>query len=108
MKLANMLEACIKRVNEFTKVSGNKVMEADWLVYVLEIPFSLSTDYFGTCFTKYDTKVAQTVKRLITLVTQKLHEDYKLDYQDKINHYLHVLYNNSRHIDMIYNMPKTI
>ena len=44
LKLANMLTACIKRINKFTIVSKNKVLEADLLVYILEVPFSLSTD----------------------------------------------------------------
>lgn len=88
LRLANMLTACVKRINEFKKISNNKIMEADLLLFVLDIPFSLQTDFFGTCFTKYDTKVAQIVKRLITLVTKKLDEEYRADYEDKINHYL--------------------
>ena len=108
LQLANMLSACIKRINEFTKVSNNKVMEADLLVYVLEVPFSLSTNLFGTCFTQYDSKVAQIVKRLITLVTKKMHEDYKIEYSEKINGYLKILHRTSRHIDTVFNLPKAV
>jgi hypothetical protein len=108
LQLANMLAACIKRINEFTKVSNNKVMEADLLVYVIEVPFSLSTNLFGTCFTRYDSKVAQIVKRLINLVTKKMHEDYKIEYAEKINGYLKVLHRTSSHIDTVYGLPKVI
>jgi len=108
LQLANMLSACIKRINEFTKVSNNKVMEADLLVYTLELPFSLSTNLFCTCFTQYNTKVAQIVKRLITVVTKKLHPDYRIEYTGKINGYLQVLHRTSSHIDTIYNLPKAI
>ena len=108
LRLANMLAACVKRINEFKKISNNKIMEADLLLFVLEIPFSLPTDFFGTCFTKYDTKVAQIVKRLITLVTKKLDEEYRADYEDKINHYLKILHQTSNHLDMIYDLPKSI
>jgi len=80
-------------------------MEADLLLYVLEIPFSLSTDYFGTCFTKYDFKVGQIVKRLVTLVTKNLDEEYRADYEDKINNCLEILHRNSNHIDLIFNCP---
>jgi hypothetical protein len=107
LQLANMLSACIRRINEFTKVSNNKVMEADLLVYVLEVPFSLTTNLFGTCFTQYDTKVAQIVKRLINLVTKKLHEDYRIEYAEKINGYLKILHRTSSHIDTVYGLPKT-
>lgn len=108
LQLANMLTACIKRINEFTRISNNKVMEADLLVYGLEVPFSLSTNMFCTCFTNYNTKVAQIVKRLITTVTKKLHEDYRIEYTDKINGYLQVLHRTSSHIDTVYNLPKAI
>lgn len=59
-------------------------------------------------FTKYDTKVATIVKRLINIVTKKLHQDYKLDYKDAINRYLQVLHNRSPHNDTVYNLPKAI
>ena len=108
LQLANMLAACIKRINEFTKVSKNKVMEADLLMYILEVPFSLSTNLFGTCFTQYDTKVALIVKRLITLVTKNMHEDFRIEYAVTINDYLQILHRTSNHIDTIYLMPKTI
>lgn len=108
LRLANMMAACIKRVNEFKNISNNKTMEADLLLYVLEIPFSLSEDYFGTCFTKYDFKVGQIVKRLVTLVTKNLDEEYRADYEDKINNYLEILHRNSNHIDLIYDLPKAI
>lgn len=107
LQIANMLGACIKRINEFTKISKNKVMEAE-LLYILQVPFSLTTKMFGTCFTQYDTKVAMIVKQLITIVTKKLHEDYKVEYEDKMNEYLQVLHRTSNHIDTVYNLPKAI
>ena len=36
LKVANMLGACIKRINEFTKISKNKVYEADLLFHLQE------------------------------------------------------------------------
>lgn len=108
LQWANMLAACIKRINVFTRVSNNKRMEADLLVYLLEVPFSHTPDLFGTCFTRFDTKVAQILKRLITLVTKKLHADYRIEYEDKINNYLKVLHGTSNHLDMIYDMPQSI
>lgn len=108
LQIANMLGACIKRINEFTKISKNKVLEAELLLYILQVPFSLPTNMFGTCFTQYDTKVAMIVKRLITIVTKKLHEDYKIEYEDKINEYLQILHRTSNHIDKVYNLPGKI
>jgi YesN/AraC family two-component response regulator len=108
LKTANMLAACIKRINTFTKISKNKQYEAELLLYILEIPFSLSPNMFGTCFTQYDTKVALILKRLINLVTKKMHEDYTIEYQGTINRYLQILHQRSNHIDTIYELPKSI
>lgn len=108
LRLANMLGACIKRINEFTRVSKNRVLEAELLLYTLDFPFSLSTNLFGTCFTTYDTKVAIIMKRLINLVNKHLHVDYRIEYQKIINEYLQILHRTSRHIDTVYNMPVAI
>ena len=108
LQLANMLGACVKRINEFTKVSKNKVLEVELLLFVLQVAFSPSYAVFGTTFTQFDSKVAMILKRLITLVTKKLHEDYKAAYEDRINDYLRQLHETSNYIDMIYLMPKTI
>ena len=108
LRYTNMLAACIKRINEFTKISKNKVLEADLLVYVLKIPFSMPKDFFGTCFTTYDTKVALILKRLINIVSNKLHEDYRIEYETKINNFLKKIHETSNHIDTIYFMPQKL
>jgi hypothetical protein len=107
LQIANMLSACIKRINEFSKVCKNKNLEADLVVYVLGIPFA-NPGNFGTCFTAFDFKVGLLVKRLVNLVTKKMHEDYIIEYKDKINSYLQILHKNSYHINSIYNLPKEI
>jgi len=108
LQLANMLSACTKRINEFTEVSKNKKLEADLLLYVLEVPFSLSTNMFGTCFTQYDYRVGLIVRRLINLVTKKLHPDYLVEYKGKLNAYLAILHRTSDFNDIIYLLPKMI
>jgi len=108
LQIANMLGSCIKRINEFTKISKNRIFEADLLLFILEIPFSMNADMFGTCFTQFDSKVAMIVKRLINVVTKQLHEDYKIEYEETINEYLQILHRTSRHIDTVYNLPKAI
>lgn len=108
LRIANMLGACIKRINEFTKISKNKNLEAELLLHILEIPFSLGTSMFGTCFTKYDTQVAMIVKRLVNIVNNKLHEDYKIEYEATINEYLKILHRTSRHINTVHQLPESI
>ncbi len=108
LQAKNMLSECIKTVNEFTKASKNKVLEADLLVYILDEAFSYPSDFYGTCFTAFDSKVGQITKRLITLVTKKMHKDYLVEYQEKINRYLQILHTRSNHLDFIYDLPKKV
>jgi hypothetical protein len=107
LQTANMLAACSKRINEFSKVCKNKNLEADLVMYVLEIPFA-NTNKFGTCFTAFDHKVAMLLRRLITLVTKKMHEDYVIDYKEKINNYLSILHRTSNFNEFVNAMPARI
>ena len=91
IKVANMLTDCNKRIKTFASVSKDKAMEADLMIYVLDDIFLLGEGEFGTCWTKFDHKVAMMVKRLITIVEKKLHEDLKIEYREPINGYLRIL-----------------
>ncbi|MEI7594206.1 MAG: hypothetical protein WCK02_00545 [Bacteroidota bacterium] len=108
LQLANMLSACTKRINEFTKLSKNKKLEADLLVFVLDEAFSYNSKMYGTCFTAFDYRVGLMVKRLVTILTKKIHEDLVLDYKGKANFYLSRLHATSDFLDSIYSLPKNI
>ena len=48
------------------------------------------------------------VKRLIIIVSKKLNEGYRADYEDKINHYIQILQKRSFGIDPVYNLPEEL
>lgn len=100
--------ACVKRINEFTVETKSKKLEADLVLYLLEIQFSNHQDLFGERISGYDYKVGLLLKRLIHLVTKKLHPDYFVDYQEIINCYLIKLHSTSDRISTIRNLPNTI
>lgn len=108
LQLANMLSACNKRISEFGKVCKDKSLEMDLIMDVLEIPFSPSAHCLGTCFTKYDYQVYLLVKKAITILKTKLHEDYRIQYAPKLNEYLTILHRTSSHLDYIYGMPESV
>lgn len=107
LKLANKLKACIKKLNEKSKFFKNKLYEAKLLMFILDEVFGYPVDFFGTCFTVFDSKTGIILKRLLTLL-KKIHPDYHTEFEDKINRYLEILHRRSNHIDNIYNLPKTI
>ena len=106
--MANMLAACNKRINEFSKISKDHSLSMDLIMMVLETPFSLSTNHFITCFTRYNQQVYLLIKKALTLLKNKLHEDYHIQYAPQLNEYLIILHRTSRHLDYIYSLPKSI
>lgn len=102
LQYANMFAACHKRVNDFGKVCKNKVFEMDLLMYLLEIAFSEFRPHFGTCFNQFDTKIFIILKKAVSLLKTKLHEDYHIQYAPRLNTYLTQLHSTSNHLDYIY------
>jgi len=74
----------------------------------LEMQFANPSKVFGARFSGYDYKVALLLKRLINLVTKRLHPDYLIDYQDRINEFLVKLHHTSNRINTINELPLLI
>jgi len=107
-QLVKKLNACTKRISEFTVETKNKKLEADLVLYVLEKQFSHPGKVFGARFSGYDYKVGLLLKKLLNLVTKKLHPDYLIDYQDRINEFLTRLHHTSNRINTIFDLPQMI
>jgi len=107
-QLVKKLNACTKRIGEFTIETKSKKLEADLVLYVLEKQFEHPATIFGARFSGYDYKVGLLLKRLISLVTKKLHPDYLIDYQDNINVFLTKLHHTSSRINTIKELPDSI
>lgn len=102
------LNACTKRITEFTVETKNKKLEADLILYVLEKQFENPAKVFGARFSGYDYKVGLLLKRLINILTKRLHPDYLIDYQDKVNEFLTKLHHTSNRINTIKELPQLI
>ncbi|OIP84645.1 MAG: hypothetical protein AUK44_01895 [Porphyromonadaceae bacterium CG2_30_38_12] len=107
-QLVKKLNACTKRIKEFTVETKNKKLEADLILYVLELQFEQPTKVFGARFSGYDYKVALLLKKLISLVSKKLHPDYFVDYQDVINTFLNKIHHTSNRINTVYELPASL
>ena len=99
------LTACSKRVSQFILDTKDKKLEADIILLLLEKQFIHNNDIFGARYSGYDYKVGLLLKRFINLVTKKMHPDYLMDYQERINDYLTRLHKTSNHINTIFNLP---
>jgi hypothetical protein len=107
-QLAKRLNACTKRIKEFTVETKSKKLEADLLLYVLQLQFEQPSNVFGARFSGYDYKVALVLKKLILLVTTKIHPDYLLDYQDNIHTFLTKIHRTSNRIQTVAQLPIAI
>ncbi|MDY6800605.1 MAG: hypothetical protein SVU94_05210 [Bacteroidota bacterium] len=107
-QIASSVGKAIKHVNYYKELTKDKKGEADLLNIILKEVFDDYSQHLGTCFTVFDSKLASTVNRLINLVNKKLHEDYKIEYEDDINRYLGILHEKSNHLDFVYSMPDKI
>ena len=107
-QLVKRLNACTKRITEFTIETKSKKLEAELVLYVLELQFANPPKLFSARVSGYDYKVGLLLKKLITLVTKKLHPDYLMDYQDKINEFLSKLHHTSNRINTINGLPQEI
>jgi len=108
LRMANALQACNKCVETFGKVCKNKKYELDLIMHLLQKVFYNSQLSFGTCFTNYDYRVTLLLKKAISLLTKKMHEDYKMDYAEEINHYLSMLKSRANYFDFVSALPEKI
>lgn len=108
LKMANALQACNKRIDEFAKVCKNKKLEMDLIMYLLRKSFYNSGLSFGSCFTNYDYRVTLLLKKAISVLNKKLHEDYKVDYTEELNSYLSKLKSCANFFDFVSALPSKI
>lgn len=107
-QMVKRLKASTKKLTEFTSSVKNKKLEADLMVYLLELELSQPSKVFGARFSGYDYKVGLLLKKLISLVSKKMHPDYLIDYQDKINDFLDKIHQTSNQIQTIKDLPNAI
>jgi hypothetical protein len=107
-KTGRALQVCNKRIDEFSKVCKNRKYELDLIMYLLQRVFYNSYLAFGTCFTNYDYRVTLLLKKAINLLTKKLHEDYKVDYVEDINHYLMKIKASAGFFDFVAALPNKV
>lgn len=105
-QMVKRLKACTNRIKDFTEETKDRKLEADLILYVLEIQFRENPDIFGAKYSGYDYKVGLLLKRLISIVTTKLHADYLVDYQQNLNSMLSLLHKTSNRINTIKSLPE--
>jgi len=102
--MARGIRNASQAINEYTSVLRPEQESALYL-HILDIIFKDMSQALGTCWTTFDHKVAQTLSKVVTLVSKKLHEDYRVEFEEQVNDYLQRLKKTSSHLDYVYNLP---
>lgn len=106
----NMARGIAKASKEIARFKGvlSPEQETEINMHLLDIIFTDLVSNLGTCWTVFDHKVTQTLSKTINLVTKKIHEDYRVEFEDKLNEYLRTLKKTSSHLDYVYILPDRI
>ncbi len=110
LAVAKAIGAAKKVINDFTKVDKRPEKEVGLLTVILDAVFEDNGNpaRLGTCWRKYDLTVAQTLKRLISILRNKLHEDYLLDFKPTVDKYLIRIKSASGSNDFVYDLPNEL
>ena len=78
------------------------------MMHVLRREFAFPDEMFGAGFSSFDYKLALWVKKLLQILTEKIHPDYLVDYQDEVNRMLRKLHRRSHRINTVKLLPEEI
>lgn len=106
-KAAHFITACNKELTNFEKICKNKELHVSLIFKVLDCALYDFGARFGTCFTAFEYKFSLLLKKVIKIVTTKMHEDMIIEYKDQINKYLRQI-KAASYLDYIYVLPDEI
>jgi hypothetical protein len=104
LRAANMLAACRKKVDDFSKICRAKDRAVELGLWVAEHPETNYEVLSGTCFTKYDHEYYMLFKKIRSLYLT-LHPDIQHEYTERLQNMLTLLKRHSRHLDYVYHLP---
>jgi hypothetical protein len=104
LRAANMLAACKKKVDDFSKVCPAKDKAVELGLYVAGHENTNYPNYAGTCFTKFDYEYFMLFKKIKSLY-KSLHADIQYEYEERLQSILTQLKTHSRHLDYVNDLP---
>lgn len=107
LRAANMIDACRKHLDNFSKVSEDKEKALALALHVLENPITNYSGFSGTCFTKFDYAYFLLFRKAKTLF-YSLHPDIQHEYRNRMQTLLSQLKKFSRHLNAVYELKDEI
>lgn len=107
-KLSKLLAEYLKIIKEFSPLWKNKQFEVDLILYCIDKHFKEDYRQLGLKSSTFDTKMISLTRRALNLISNKLHEDYVLEYEEQMNSYLEKLHSRCSHLISVTKLPATI
>lgn len=107
-KLSKLLAEYLKIIKEYSPLWKNKQHEVDLIIYCLEKHFKEDYRQLGLKASTFDTKMVSLTRRALNLIVNKLHEDYKLEYEERMNGFLEKLHTRCGHLISVTKLPTSI
>ena len=108
VRLTRLLKASNVLIKQFHMIVKKPHLEVELYLHSLDIHFEISPSRLGGHYQVYDNNIARTIKKVITMIEEKLHDDYLLEYSGKINGYLITLHRLSPFNPLVRELPRQI
>lgn len=106
-KAIHYITACNKEIANFEKIVKNNEYSINLILQVIDNSYDSLFARFGTSFEGYEYKISLLLKKIIKILTTKMHEDYMLEYREKVNIHLTRI-QKSYYLDCVADLPKEI
>ncbi len=108
MRLNRLLKASNTLIRQFHQIVKKTHLEVELYLHALDFHFEISPGHLGGRYQVYDNNVARTLKKVIAMTRDKLHDDYLLEYGGKINGYLLTLHRLAPFNPIVRELPRQI
>lgn len=99
------LKKATQEIARYYRITKDRKGEIELHLYLLELIFENFTGQFESIYKGFYVATARLVQRTINLILKHLHEDYHLEYQDKLNAFLTDLNSRSKRRQLPFNLP---
>lgn len=108
MRLTRLLKASNTLIRQFHRIGKKPHLEVELYLYALDMHFDTAAVHLGGHYQVYDNNIARTLKKVLTMIREKLHDDYLLEYRGRINGYLLTLHRLAPFNAIVKELPRAI
>ncbi|WP_181304198.1 hypothetical protein [Rufibacter sp. XAAS-G3-1] len=103
--LGRGLKKATQEIARYQRITKDRKGEVELHLYLLDLIFENFTGQFESIYKGFYVATARLVLRTMMLIKKHLHEDYHLEYQDKLNAFLTDLNGRSKRRQLSFNLP---